>query len=100
MCRPVIVLKFGSSVLASESSIPDAVHEIYRWYRRGYRVVAVVSAVGRTTDKLIAQAKEYSGAPDPAHLASLLATGESVSAGLVALALDRAGIPASILDPA
>ena len=42
--QPVIVLKFGSSVLTAESSIPVAVHEIYRWYRRGYRVIAVVSA--------------------------------------------------------
>jgi homoserine dehydrogenase len=98
--QPVIILKFGSSVLTSESAIPVAVHEIYRWYRRGYRVIAVVSALGRTTDKLIAQAREYSAEPDPAHLASFLATGESVSAGLVGLALDRAGVPAAILDPA
>lgn len=96
---PVIVLKFGSSVLEAETSIPIAVHEIYRWYRRGYRVLAVVSAIGRTTDKLIAQSREYCAAPDPAHLASLLATGESVSAALVALGLDRAGVPASVLDP-
>lgn len=97
--QPLIVLKFGSSILTSEAAIPVAVHEIYRWYRRGYRVLAVVSALGRTTDKLIAQANEYSAAPDPAHLASLLAIGESTSAALVALALDRAGVPASILDP-
>ncbi len=44
--RPVIVLKFGSSVLTSESAIPDAVHEVYRWYRQGFSVVAVVSAIG------------------------------------------------------
>ncbi len=87
-------------MLTSEAAIPVAVHEIYRWYRRGCRVIAVVSALGRTTDKLIAQAREYSADPDPAHFASLLATGESVSAGLVGLALDRAGVPATILDPA
>jgi homoserine dehydrogenase len=98
--NPVIVLKFGSSVLTSEAAIPNAVHEVYRWYRRGFRVIAVVSALGRTTDKLIAQAKEYGAEPDPAHLASLLSIGESTSAALVALALDRAGVPAAVLDPA
>ena len=45
----IIVLKFGSSVLRSESDLPTAVHEIYRWWREGFQVVAVVSAFGNTT---------------------------------------------------
>ncbi len=95
---PIIVLKFGSSVLADESSMPRAVHEIYRWLRQGRRVVAVVSALGKTTDQLLARAERLAGAPDPTGLAALLATGEATSAALLALALDRAGIPASLLD--
>ncbi len=95
---PIIVLKFGSSVLIDESAMPSAVHEIYRWLRQGRRVVAVVSALGKTTDQLLARAERLAGAPEPAGLAALLATGEATSAALLALALDRAGIPASLLD--
>ncbi len=48
----IIVLKFGSSVLRNEDDLPTAVHEIYRWWRDGYHVVAVVSAFGDTTNEL------------------------------------------------
>ena len=51
--RKVIVLKFGSSVLQSRAELPSAVHEIYRWIRRQYRVVAVVSAFAGETDRLL-----------------------------------------------
>ena len=50
----VVVLKFGSSVLQSRADLPHAVHEIYRWIRRQYRVVAVVSAFAGETDRLLA----------------------------------------------
>jgi homoserine dehydrogenase len=96
---PIIVLKLGSSVLTDESAVPCAVHEIYRWLRQGRRVVAVVSALGTTTDQLLARAERLAGAPEPAGLAALLATGEATSAALLALALDRAGVPAALLDP-
>src|SRR5690348_5470392 len=95
----VIVLKFGSSVLRSEADLPRAVHEIYRWLRDGYSVVAVVSAFGKTTDQLLASAREYSEQPPEGALALLLSTGEKRAAALLALALDRAGIPASAFDP-
>lgn len=96
--RSVTVLKFGGSVLPREHDLAGAVHEIYRWVRRGQKVVAVVSALGKTTDRLLAQGFQYGAEPDPAALASLVATGEQTSAALLALALDRAGIPAQVLD--
>jgi homoserine dehydrogenase len=96
--QPVIVLKFGSSVLRSEGDLPRAVHEIYRWVREGHRVVAVVSALGDTTDRLLQQAEHYGDEPDWSALAALLATGEATSAALLGLALDRAGVPAVVLD--
>ncbi|HKT23750.1 MAG TPA: hypothetical protein VJR04_04065, partial [Terriglobales bacterium] len=95
----LIVLKFGSSVLRSEADLPRAVHEIYRWLRDGYSVVAVVSAFGKTTDQLLASAREYSDQPPEGALALLLSTGEKRAAALLALALDRAGVPASAFDP-
>lgn len=95
----IAILKFGGSTLAESRDITRAVHEIYRFLRGGRRVLAVVSALGRTTDLLLAQAKELCSDPHPAGLAALLATGEATSAALLALALDRAGIPAALLDP-
>ena len=99
MLEKIIVLKFGSSVLRAEADISNIVHEIYRWYRSGYRVVAVVSALGTTTDSLLAQARAFTAAPEPFATAELLATGERVSAALVGIALDRSGIPGRVLNP-
>lgn len=96
----IIVLKFGSSVLGGESDLPRAVHEIYRWWRHGAQVLVVVSAFGNTTDKLLRRAENLCGEPEQATLATLLATGEAVSAALLGMALNRAGIPATVLDPA
>lgn len=101
--RPIIVLKFGGSVLRHEEDLRTVVHEIYRWVRRGERVVAVVSALEGTTDALITQARAYADAPGSLHqgaYATLLATGEQTSAALLGLALDRAGVPVEVLDAA
>lgn len=95
---PIVVLKFGSSILAEAADIPVAVHEIYRCLRQGKRVVAVVSALGPTTDRLLSLAHSLAGSPEPAGLAALLSTGEATTAALLAIALDRAGIPATLLD--
>src|SRR6185437_3582850 len=97
---PLIVLKFGSSVLRSEGDLPRAVHEIYRWLRRGRSVLAVVSAFGKTTDELLAAARRYTEEPQEGALALLLSTGEKRAAAVLSLALDRAGICAATLDPA
>ena len=96
---PTVVLKFGSSVLQSSASLPIAVAEIYRHYRSGERVIAVVSAFERVTDDLCATARTLSDDPDPAALAALVSTGEIVSAAQLTLALHRAGIPAQFCDP-
>ena len=96
----VIVLKFGGSVLASPERFPEVVHEIYRYTRRGFKVVAVVSALGGTTDALVARVRELAPDPDPAAAAALLATGESACAAQLVLALDTAGQPSVVLDPA
>jgi len=94
----VVVLKFGSSVLSSESEMHVAVGEIYREIRRGKRVVAVVSAIGKTTDSLIAKARAVSPEPCTRSLASYLATGEQASASLLGIALDSAGLESRVLD--
>ena len=95
----IVVLKFGSSVLRSAQDLPSAVHEIYRWYRDGHRVIAVVSAIGDTTNQLLAAGRALTESPEPYALAELLATGERESAALLGIALDRSGIRARVVDP-
>ena len=95
----VIVLKFGSSVLRTAHDLPNAVHEIYRWVRDGYRVIAVVSAIGNTTEVLIRDSQMLCAAPEAFATAELLATGERASAALLGIALDRAGVPAHVVSP-
>lgn len=94
----IIVLKFGSSVLRSENDLPTAVHEIYRWWREGFQVVAVVSAFGNTTDELTRRAHSVCEQPNDELVAALLATGEAASSALLGLALNRSGIRATVLD--
>lgn len=97
--RPLIVLKFGGSVLSREADIAAAVHECYRWVREGYAVVAVVSAIGDSTDRLVAQTATYGQHPSPQAAAALIATGETVSAAHLWLGCDRAGIDAVAVEP-
>ncbi|HEX6650520.1 MAG TPA: homoserine dehydrogenase [Pyrinomonadaceae bacterium] len=98
MEQRIIVLKFGSSVLRNETDLPAAVHEIYRWWREGFQVVAVVSAFGNTTDELTRRAHATCDEPGDELVATLLATGEAASSALMGLALNRSGIPATVLD--
>lgn len=97
---PLIVLKLGGSILAGESDLALATHEIYRWVRQGYQVIAVVSALHGTTDRLLARTQRYGDQPNESAVATLIATGELTSASLLTLHLDRAGIPAHLLDAA
>jgi len=94
-----IVLKFGSSVLRSEDDLPHAVEEIERHRRRGYAVIAVVSAIGKTTDILFEKAHRISAHPDPSALALMVATGEDVAASFLTMALAEAGVPAALMEP-
>jgi homoserine dehydrogenase len=97
MSEAIVCLKFGSSVLRSAADLPWCVQQIYAHVRRGERVVAVVSAFAGVTDSLYARAREH-GADEHAT-AALVATGEQEAAALLALALDRCGVPARLLAP-
>lgn len=97
----LVVQKFGSSVLSDRDRLPPVVHDVYRAHRRGDRVVVVVSAIGRHTDVLLAEAHHIANPAAPAAaLAQLVATGEAQSAALLTIALHRAGVPVSLLDVA
>ncbi len=97
--KPLIVLKFGGSVLLSESSLRRAVHEIYRWRRDGWKVIAVVSSLCGRTDELLACCDRFGSAVDSSARAAFLATGEFESAALLNLQLERSGVPSVVITP-
>ena len=90
----VIVQKFGGSSLADPSGILRAADRIAKTRENGFQVVAVVSAMGDTTDELCDLAAGVSSRPRPRDLDALLSTGELVSSALLAIALtDRGQAP-------
>lgn len=87
----VVVQKFGGSSLADPAGILRAAQRIARTRENGYQVVAVVSAMGDTTDELYDLAAGVSARPRPSDLDALLSTGELVSSALLAIALADLG---------
>ena len=96
--KPTVVLKFGSSVLGSAQQIPDVVHEVYRHYREGNRVVVIVSAFAGVTDQIFAEAGGHAESADSHALASWVGTGEQVASAQVVFGLCRYGIAAKLLE--
>src|SRR5256884_5458202 len=87
----VIVMKFGGTSVADAQRIKHAARRIVETRERGSRVVAVLSARGKTTDELIAMAEEVSDAPDPREMDMLLSSGERISCALCAMAINDLG---------
>lgn len=87
----LIVQKYGGSSVATPERIKAVAQRIVDTKRSGAQVVAVVSAMGDTTDELIALAKQISPSPPRRELDMLLATGEQASCALLAMAIDALG---------
>ena len=96
----LIVQKYGGSSLADSEAIVGVARRIGGTHEAGHRVVAVVSAMGDTTDDLIRLAHQVSERPDPRELDMLLSTGELVSCTLTAMALEAQGLDAVSLSGA
>jgi aspartate kinase len=89
----LLVQKYGGSSLKNVDRI-NAVAERVSLAARRNPLVVVVSAMGDTTDDLVALARQVSARPDRREIDMLLATGEQVSASLLAMALHERGCPA------
>src|SRR5215218_6316213 len=100
MPAPLVVQKFGGSSLADADRIRRVARRIARERARGVDMVVVVSAMGDTTDELLALAGAVTDEPDPRELDMLLATGEHQSATLVSMALHALGVAAMSLTGA
>jgi aspartate kinase len=86
-----VVMKFGGTSVADAERIKRAARRIVDQAESGRRVVAVLSARGKTTDELIAMAEEVSPDPDRREMDMLLSTGERISCALCAMAINDLG---------
>ncbi len=87
----IVVMKFGGTSVAGAEQIVRAAQRIVAAREAGSRVVAVLSARGRTTDELTKMAFEISDRPKPRELDMLLSTGERISCALCAMAIHDMG---------
>lgn len=96
----LVVKKFGGSSVADRERILNVARRCIEDYNKGNDVVVVLSAMGKTTDGLIAKAHEITESPSRRELDMLLATGEQVSVALMAMAIQSLGVQAISLNAA
>ena len=96
----LVVQKYGGTSLADPDRIRHVADRLTRTQREGNQVVAVVSAMGSSTDDLIAMARQVSEEPNAREMDVLLSTGELVSCTLMAMALRAIGVKAVSLSGA
>ena len=89
----LIVMKFGGSSVADAECIERVAWRIADKYSENNDVVVVLSAQGDTTDDLIEKAKEINTNPSRREMDMLLSTGEQISIALMAMALEKLGLP-------
>jgi aspartate kinase len=90
----LIVQKYGGSSVADPEKIKNVARRVAESRAQGHRLVVVVSAMGKTTDGLLALASAVTPNPDAREMDMLLATGEQTTIGLLAMALHSLGHPA------
>ncbi len=89
----IMVLKFGGSSVADNRKLELVAKRITKIYDKGNRVVVVLSAQGKTTDKLINEAKELSNNVPSRELDALLSCGEQMSTAKLSILLNYMGYP-------
>ncbi|MBE5981156.1 MAG: aspartate kinase [Paenibacillaceae bacterium] len=94
----LVVKKFGGSSVADKERIFNVAKRCIEDYEKGNQVVVVLSAMGKTTDGLIAKAHEINPNPPKRELDMLLATGEQVSVALMSMAMNALGVPSVSLN--
>ena len=89
-----VVLKFGGSSVADNIKLNVVAEKVIEFKKESKNVVVVVSAQGKTTDRLIKEAQELSAIPNEREMDMLLSTGEQVTASKLSILLNRKGYPA------
>jgi aspartate kinase len=80
--------------MGSVERIKNVAKRVAKWHKAGHKMVVVPSAMSGETNRLLGLAKDISAQPSPRELDMIAATGEQVSSGLLAIALQEAGVDA------
>ena len=88
----LIVHKYGGTSMGSTERIRNVAKRVAKWVRAGHQLVVVPSAMSGETNRLLGLAKELSADPSPRELDAIASTGEQVSSGLLAIALQAEGL--------
>src|SRR2546429_4230595 len=88
---PIVVQKYGGSSVADVTRMRQVAERVMRTRRAGHDVVVVVSAMGDTTDELLALAKQVSPNPDRRELDMLLTAGERIAMSLLSMSIRELG---------
>ncbi|MEM9452996.1 MAG: aspartate kinase [Myxococcota bacterium] len=91
MTKRIVVQKYGGSSVADTDKIMQVARRVVRTRKEGFDVVVVVSAMGKTTDQLLARAKELTASPSRRELDMLLSCGERASMALLSMAIHEQG---------
>ena len=94
MNAKTVVLKFGGSSVADNEKLKIVANKVIGYKKEYKNVVVILSAQGKTTDRLIGEAMELSKNPDKRETAMLISTGEQVSIAKLAILLDEMNVPA------
>ena len=89
-----LVMKFGGTSVADIGRIRNVARHVLREVKAGHHVAVVVSAMAGTTDQLVAWCKEAAPVHDAREYDAIVASGEQVTAGLLAIILQDMGVPA------
>ncbi|MBC1462683.1 aspartate kinase [Listeria welshimeri] len=87
----LVVLKFGGTSVSTVDKIGKTADRAIYEKKQGNKVIIVVSAMGKSTDKLVAMAEEISETPDKREMDMLLSTGEQITIALLAMTLKEKG---------
>ena len=90
----LIVHKYGGTSMGSTERIRNVAKRVAKWVRAGHQIVVVPSAMSGETNRLLGLAKELADSPSPRELDMIASTGEQVSVGLLAIALQSEGLDA------
>ena len=94
----LIVKKFGGTSVANKERIYNVARRCIEDYKKGHSVLVVLSAMGDTTDDLLALANDINPNANKRELDMLLTTGEQVSVSLMAMAMHAMDVPAVSLN--
>lgn len=94
----IVVQKYGGSSVSDAERMRNVAKKIKAKVSNGFKVLAVVSAMGDTTNRLIKLANEVVQKPEPRELDMLLTTGEQISASLLSMVLNEMGIRAKSVN--